>query len=179
MESITVRSARALNARNLAWVRSTPARLAGLGLVSVLLYALGLAVRYPIQASFQIPRATWTSQVAAAGPALVIHLAVYVGVTLAYVFACKLVWRQGSTRAVDLAAGDLRREPGGRAIVPVIVVGWLLSSAVLLGVAPGGESHDVFDYTFRGRMWVELGGNPLADIPRVFEGAILQIYRLA
>lgn len=166
-----MQSARALNARNLAWIRSTPARLVGLGLVSVLLYALGLAARYPIQPSFQIPRATWTSQVVAAGPALTIHLAVYAGVTLAYVLACRLVWRHNPAPITGTAAGHLKLEPGSRAILPVIVGGWLLASAVLLGVAPGGESHDVFDYLFRGRMWAESGGNPLADVPSQFAKA--------
>ena len=37
-----------------------------------------------------------------------------------------------------------------------------------MAVAPGGESHDVFDYLFRGRMLVEAGGSPLADVPAHF-----------
>jgi hypothetical protein len=42
---------------------------------------------------------------------------------------------------------------------------WLFSSGMLMAVAPAGESHDIFDYLFRGRMMTEYGANPLVDIP--------------
>jgi hypothetical protein len=169
MESLNSRRAgRILDAKVLAWTRSTAARLACLGLASTLMYALGLAARYPVRASFQVPRATWSSLVDTPGTALASHLAIYAGVTLAYVFACRLTWR----RLARPKSSHGMTHPGQeRGILPVIVGGWLASSIVLLGVAPGGESHDVFDYLFRGRMWIELGGNPLADTPKQFSSA--------
>lgn len=146
-------------------------RLAGLGLISVLLYGLGLAARYPIQAGFQIPRATWTSLVASPGLALAVHLAVYAGLTFAYLLSINLVWRRGAAAVMNGEAVCPKPQAGSGANLAVIVAGWLLASAVLLGVSPGGESHDVYDYLFRGRMWVEFGGNPLADVPRQFSKA--------
>ena len=53
---------------------------------------------------------------------------------------------------------------GQRALLIVIVGGWLLSSVVLLGTYPG-ESLDIFDYLFRGRLQVALGISPLATPP--------------
>jgi hypothetical protein len=35
--------------------------------------------------------------------------------------------------------------------------------------APAGESHDIFDYIFRGRMMTEYGANPLVDVPDDFK----------
>jgi len=32
-------------------------------------------------------------------------------------------------------------------------------------LAPAGESHDIFDYLFRGRMMTEYQANPLVDVP--------------
>ncbi len=169
MESVNGRKAgRILDAKALAWTHSTPGRLAGLGLASTLLYALGLAARYPVLAGFQIPRASWSSLVTDPGRALVFHFAVYAGVTLAYLFACRLVWRQHAQPDAANGTASLSRQRG---ILPVIVGGWLVSSFVLLGVSPGGESHDVFDYLFRARMWIELGGNPLTDTPKQFSAA--------
>jgi len=169
MESVNNRrAARVPNPKAFAWVRSVSVRLAGLGLVSIFLYAFGLAARYPIRASFQIPRATWASLVAAPGRDLAVHLAVYVGVTFAYVLACWLVWHHRAGPIIGTVTAYLHSQ---QAILLVIVGGWLVASAVLVGVAPGGESHDVFDYLFRGRMLVELGGNPLTDMPSQFAAA--------
>ena len=35
-------------------------------------------------------------------------------------------------------------------------------------VAPAGESHDIFDYLFRGRMMTEYQANPLVEVPESF-----------
>jgi hypothetical protein len=52
----------------------------------------------------------------------------------------------------------------------MIILGtWLACSVVLMMVAPAGESHDIFDYIFRGRMMTEYGANPLIDVPAEFE----------
>jgi hypothetical protein len=58
----------------------------------------------------------------------------------------------------------------------VIVVVWLACSCALLFMSPSGESHDIFDYTFRGRMMVELGANPLAEPPIDFRSAAFFSY---
>ena len=55
-----------------------------------------------------------------------------------------------------------------RRTIGIIIAGWLLSSAALLGAYPG-ESFDIFDYVFRGRMIVEYGASPLATAPSVFQ----------
>jgi hypothetical protein len=52
----------------------------------------------------------------------------------------------------------------------MIIIGtWLACSVVLMMVAPAGESHDIFDYIFRGRMRTEYGANPLINVPAEFE----------
>ena len=38
-------------------------------------------------------------------------------------------------------------------------------------MASSGESHDIFDYIFRGRMMTVLGANPLTDVPTQYRGA--------
>ena len=57
----------------------------------------------------------------------------------------------------------------------MIVGGWLLSSAVLLGAYPG-ESLDIFDYLFRGRLQVALGVSPLATPPALFANQLFYPY---
>ena len=137
-------------------------RLSVLGVASLALYVFGLTVRYPLQAGLQDPRATWVTLVVTPPSAFVIHLATYVCVTLFYVLACWNLWH-----AQSRAAGTKAR----KRVVLVIVAVWLLASGALMGVAPGGESHDAFDYLFRSRMWVEYGGNPLAEVPRQYNTA--------
>jgi hypothetical protein len=36
-------------------------------------------------------------------------------------------------------------------------------------MAPAGESHDIFDYLFRGRLMTEYQANPLVDVPEDFD----------
>ena len=123
-------------------------------------YALGLALRYPLAAGIRLPRHTW-AQVAggASVPGLLLHIAVYTAAVLLYVAALHLVLRRTAEQGSE-------RER--RRIIAVVTGGWLLASLVLMAVAPGGESHDVFDYLFRGRMLVEGGGSPLAVVPAHF-----------
>lgn len=148
---------------------ATTTRLTVLGLISLLLYTL-LAAQYPVIASLQDPRSSWVRLVDAPKFALAMHLGLYAAAMLVYVLVCQLVWQRTTQGVVVTPRGaDSKRE--SRAILGVIVVVWLLASFVLLGVAPGGESHDLFDYLFRGRMWVEYGGNPLVDVPRQFATA--------
>ena len=132
--------------------------LAVLGVGAAGVYALGVALRYPLAVGITLPRHTW-AQVAggATVPGLLLHIAVYTAAILLYMAALHLVLRRTA-----------ERESERRRTFAVIGGGWLLASLVLMAVAPGGESHDVFDYLFRGRMLVEAGGSPLADVPAHF-----------
>jgi hypothetical protein len=120
-----------------------------------------LALRYPLQEGIPIPRHSW-AQLAGGATAsgLLLHLAIYVAVTAIYTYALHVVL----TRIP--AAG-----PQHRQVAAVVVSGWLLTVLVLLAVAPGGETHDIFDYIFRGRMLVESGASPLAETPSSFHTA--------
>ena len=128
---------------------------------TIILYTL-LAFRYPLVASLADPRATWALMVDPTSINLSYHLAIYLGLTVLYMLALRLL---NSYR------------PDSRRLSLLIVGVWLICSAVLLTVAPGGESHDIFDYIFRGRMMVEYGANPLAGAPEVLSKA--PFYRYA
>ena len=126
-----------------------------LGLSAAAVYALGLALRYPLWEGILLPRHNWARLAGGATiPGLLLHVGVYVAATLLYIAAMRLV----------LMRETLQR----RLIIAIIVGGWLLASLVLMAVAPGGEAHDVFDYLFRGRMLAESGDSPLADAPELF-----------
>ncbi len=135
--------------------------LSAIGCATVAIYALGLTRQYPLLAGLASPRAGWSKLVGPTPANLFMHVLVYLAITVLYVLAQRVVSR--------LAQEGTRRQRWG--LMPIIVAVWLGASLVLFGVAPRGESSDVFDYLFRGRMQVELGGNPLADIPYDFRGA--------
>jgi hypothetical protein len=135
--------------------RDVNIRLALIGLAAAGLYVL-LARRYPMAAGLSQPRAGWADLTGANWASAALHIAIYFGLTLLYIQALRLLLRSprsGPTRALI--------------ILPV----WLACSAILLAVAPSGESHDVFDYLFRGRMMTELGANPLTDVPDQYSRA--------
>ncbi len=134
--------------------------LAILGLSAAGVYLFGLALRYPVQAGIGVPRHSWAQL--AAEPviaALTLHLAAYTAVTLLYSLALRLVVKHAPRMTAQ----------GHRRVLQVIISGWLLASLALLAVAPGGETHDVFDYIFRGRMLAEYGASPLAVTPESFQ----------
>jgi len=128
--------------------------LIGIGLANTLLYALGVAARYPLVIGLQHPRANWSTLVDYSLQAGFIHAGVYALLILGYMLALRLMVRLDG------------RMP--RMAITVIFVGWLLFSAVLLRAYPG-ESLDIFDYSFRGRMLVESGASPLAVAPVAFQ----------
>lgn len=132
--------------------------LSGIGLGSVGLYLL-LAWRYPLGPSLADPRASWASLVAPTGLNAVQHLSIYLGLTLLYLAALRLL---SPSKGDDALPGPSHRQ------VLLIFITWLACSGVLMAVAPGGESHDIFDYLFRGRMMVEYQANPLVDVPETF-----------
>lgn len=128
---------------------------------SVALYLL-LAWLYPLLPSLQQPRAAWASLVDGEWYRAGTHFAIYLAVTLLYILALRMVL---PGPGADSRSPDRLPVPAGLVYIPIILV-WLASSAALMSMAPGGESHDIFDYIFRGRMMTELDANPLVDIPK-------------
>src|SRR5688572_19441419 len=88
--------------------------LVGLGLVSALLYAVGITARYPLAAGLLTPRAGWYRLSGYSPTAGAIHAAVYALLILCYIVALRLALQLAGHRA--------------RAVIVVIVGGWLLFS---------------------------------------------------
>ncbi len=122
---------------------------------------LCLAIRYPLSPSLAEPRASWASLVESTGWNAAQHLAIYLALTTLYLAALRLL---------DPAQGGHEAPP--RRLPLFIFAVWLACSGILMFVAPGGESHDIFDYLFRGRMMTEYQGNPLVDVPDTYSLAI-------
>ncbi|MBC8162494.1 MAG: DUF2029 domain-containing protein [Roseiflexaceae bacterium] len=127
--------------------------LAGLGLASTLLYALGLTARYPLMVGLQHPLASWATLAGFVWPASLSLALLYTLLMGQYMLVLRL--------AITF------QQDHGRIWIIVIIGIWLLASLVLLGTYPG-ESLDIFDYLFRGRMQVVLGVSPLATTPALF-----------
>jgi hypothetical protein len=127
--------------------------LTSIGLLSALLYWGGITRQYPLRPGLAHPRATW--------PTLV-DLSLLAGMWHGIVYGCLIV---GYVVALHLA---LRIAPQQRHFAVVVIVGcWLLCSMILLGAYPG-DSLDIFDYVFRGRMQALFGASPLAVTPDAF-----------
>ncbi|MGB7876412.1 MAG: hypothetical protein WBL25_18675 [Anaerolineales bacterium] len=121
------------------------------------LYLL-LALRYPLVPSLDDPRASWASMVDGTWSNAAYHLTIYLGLILLYLVMLRLL--------TPSKVGD--KTPPQRQILFIIAT-WLVCSATLMFVAPAGESHDIFDYLFRGRMMTEYQANPLVDVPEDFK----------
>lgn len=127
--------------------------LTGIALVYALLYWYGITRQYPLQLGLTHPRATW--------PTLV-DLSLHAGMRHAIVYGCLIA---GYWMALRLA---LRIAPQQHRFAVVVIIGcWLLCSMILLGAYPG-DSTDIFDYVFRGRMQALHGASPLAVPPDAF-----------
>ncbi len=133
----------------------------GIGLISSLLYALVLRASYPLAAGLVYPLASWASLSGFVWHAGLALICAYALLTAYYMIALRLA-----------ACGTSRRQ---RTLLIVIVSGWLLSSVVLLGAYPG-ESLDIFDYLFRGRLQVVLGISPLATPPALYAHQLFYQY---
>jgi hypothetical protein len=96
--------------------------------------------------------------------AALLHAAVYGVATLVYAQALRL--------ASDC---KLSGRTAQYQLLGVIVGVWLLCSIVLLGAYPG-DSTDIFDYLFRGRMLAELGASPLATVPSRYADRPFYLY---
>jgi hypothetical protein len=131
-------------------------RLGGIALASLALYLL-LALRYPLGPSLADPRANWASMVEPTGLSAVYHLLLYLGLILLYILVLRLLTPSGT-----------EREPNHRRRTLLVLITWLACSGALMFVSPAGESHDIFDYLFRGRMMTEYQANPLVEVPESF-----------
>lgn len=137
--------------------------LALVGAGSAVLYAL-LALRYPLARSLENPRAGWADLVSVTWVSAVYHVAIYCGLTVLYVVALRLLTRaHNSPQPTPVVLSRLR--------VTIIILTWLACSGILMTAASSGESHDIFDYIFRGRMMAELGTNPLVEVPTHYRDA--------
>ncbi len=125
--------------------------LVAAGLLSLFAYGW-IALRYPLATSLQTPRAGWFVSGQADWPTVAAHLAVYALLCVLYGFVLWLGNRQPTF---------LRGAVPGATVVLV----WLLTSAILLAATPSGDSHDIYDYLYRGRLLTEQGVSPLAFAP--------------
>lgn len=132
-------------------------KLGAVASVSFILYFL-LTLQYPLGPSLDDPRATWASMVAPTWLNAAYHLLIYMGLTLLYMFVLRL-----------LTPSDAEHDVSRRRLIGIIVTAWLACSVVLMFMAPAGESHDIFDYLFRGRLMTEYQANPLVDVPDDFD----------
>jgi hypothetical protein len=138
-------------------------RLLGLGAAGLGLYIL-LALRYPLAGSLSNPRAGWADLVGDKWNNIAIHFGIYLSLTLIYAAALRLL-----NAPPELKAGENGKQSEARlGLNGIIVLTWLAGCIILLAVAPAGESHDIFDYIYRGRIMVEFSGNPLAEAPNVY-----------
>lgn len=116
--------------------------------VTVSLYAC-LSVLYPLAAGLNHPRHLWAQLAGANLTVLVAHGLIYAGLFLAFALA-------------------LRHADALHMSERWIWACFALSSFALLFGSPG-ESSDVFDYLFRGRMLAEYDSSPLNTAPVAFK----------
>ena len=121
------------------------------------LYLL-LALQYPLAPSLEDPRATWTTMVDPTWWNAAYHLLIYLGLILLYLLTLR-----------TLSPSETEKEPTHQRQTLLILATWLACSFTLLFMSPAGESHDIFDYLFRGRMMTEYQANPLVDVPEDFK----------
>ncbi len=132
-------------------------KVGAVGSATFFLYLL-LAVQYPLGPSLDDPRAVWASMVEPTWLNAAYHLLIYLGLILLYLIALRLLTPSG-----------VEGEAQPRRLIYLIVTAWLACSVLLIFMAPAGESHDIFDYLFRGRMMTEYQANPLVDVPEDFD----------
>lgn len=126
--------------------------LVALGFCSVALYGW-FPVRYGLTTHLTWQRGGWFAPMSADLQSLWIHLGVLGALTGLYSLALRLPWPSRPSPAT-LALGGA-----------VIGIGWLAASFLLLGATPSGDSHDIYDYLYRGRLFTEQGISPLAVAP--------------
>jgi ALG3 protein len=132
------------------------------GILSLIGYGL-LSIRYPLLDGLARPKVIWSSIVGRTPFDFAIHAATYLLLFLAYFLAIRTITKRNQVQQTPL-------------LIRFIVVIWLGASGLLLLVAPGGESQDVFDYLYRGRLMAEYGVSPLAVSPDGIEPQLFYNY---
>lgn len=133
-------------------------RLMAIGAAMPLIYWLGIAMPYPLAFGLANPRGTWVIPGEGSLRVMALQIGVYLLLTLLYV---------GALRTWAALAGRFSHP----AQVGFIVLIWALCCLALLFAAPNGESHDVYDYIFRGRMIDRFAASPLLVTPDEFPDA--------
>jgi len=126
-----------------------------IGAIMPLVYWAGIVVPYPLAFGLANPHGTWVKAGESSLLAIALQIAVYLLLTLVYIAALRL-----------LTARTRPQSSSG-----IIWLSWLLCSVVLLFAAPNGESHDIYDYLFRGRMLERFGASPLLVTPNAYPDA--------
>ncbi|MDQ3248614.1 MAG: hypothetical protein M3Q45_05330, partial [Chloroflexota bacterium] len=129
-----------------------------IGAVMPLVYWLGIVLPYPLAFGLANPRGTWVKTGEGSFSALTLQIGVYLLLTLLYVAALRVL-------APVVARTAQRVQVGG------IWLSWALCSLALLFAAPNGESHDIYDYVFRGRMMDRFAASPLIITPNAYPHA--------
>lgn len=152
-------------------MESITKRLLAIGLASLVLYIL-LAFRYPLEPSLVDYRASWVSLNGGSLNWSLAQIALYLSLVLLYMAALDQLKRLSRKELESGSISPCRQ----RWVNGLIVSIWLSCSFVLLTAAPAGESHDLFDYAFRGRMMAEFNANPLLDLPKEFSDKAFYLY---
>lgn len=135
--------------------------------LSLALYAW-IAWRYPLLEGLAQGRATWGTLGGRSLSAGLLHAAVYGALVVLYAVALKSSLTSNRAQSGSALARPASLLPRFSAsLLPLIWLTWACASLILLFSYPG-ESLDIFDYLFRGRMIAEYGASPLAQSPTPF-----------
>ena len=127
-------------------------RLGLIAAITLLLY-IALAALYPLAPGLLKPRHTWAMQVDANSLVALAHIGIYIALLLTYLATLSITNHQSLVTNPQSPISNLS-----------VYLGWLAFTFVLLFSFPG-ESADIFDYLFRGRMMAEYGLSPLTTTP--------------
>jgi len=157
-------------------------KVIAIGVAMPLVYWLGIVLPYPLPFGLANPRGTWVKAGEGSLPALAWQIAVYLLLTLLYVAALRLLAQphfQLATELSDFQKPDSSCTPtlaSPRRQGGIIWLSWALCSVALLFAAPNGESHDIYDYVFRGRMIDRFAASPLMTTPNAYPHAPFYYY---
>jgi hypothetical protein len=126
-----------------------PAALFAILVASVTIVELALVAPYPIQSALQNWRLSWARHALGDAVAGQRHALAYVALFALY----------------GLAILQMRNVPATRWTLGAIWLGWLAMALLLFRSLPG-DSIDIYDYIFRGRMFSEYNVSPLVTPPR-------------
>ncbi|GAC1561225.1 MAG: alpha-(1-_6)-mannopyranosyltransferase A [Herpetosiphon sp.] len=132
-----------------------------LAFVSVVLYTVGITWQYPLYKGLQIPGTTWPPLVNYSLLAGLRHAIIYGVLMAVYMLAIRLALRVPEAAVSTTSA--------------IILISWFTFCAALIRAYPG-DSLDMFDYVFRGRMQALFGASPLSTTPDAFRNLPFYTY---